>query len=348
MENLYARNIENFAGVAHVPIGAAGPLRVRGSEAKGEFTLPLATTEAALVASYHRGSRLITAAGGCNAAVLAERMERTPAFAVCDLPAAIALAAWIRTHHATLAAAGERTSRFARCIAIDPIVEGNHLYVACAFETGNAAGQNMVTIATAAICAMIREMSPILIEWSAIESNYSGDKKSTARAFETTRGRRVSADITIPRRLVEEKLHVRPESLERYWRLGAVGAAMSGAIGIQGHYANGLAALAIATGQDAACVSESATGITRFEVDRCGDLYACVTLPNLVVGTVGGGTGLPTQAAALAGIAGIPLSANAFAEITCALLLAGELSISAAICANEFAAAHERLARGAA
>ena len=84
-----------------------------------------------------------------------------------------------------------------------------------------------------------------------------------------------------------------------YWRMSALGGVMSGSIGVQGHYANGLAALFIACGQDAACVAESAVGVTRFELTADGALYAAVTLPNLIVGTVGGGTGLPSQRACL-------------------------------------------------
>jgi hydroxymethylglutaryl-CoA reductase (NADPH) len=205
----------------------------------------------------------------------------------------------------------------------------------------------MVTIATAAVCKYIVENAPCDIAMHVVEANLSGDKKATARVIASARGRRVSADVTIPQSAVAEYLHVKPRRIAEYWRLGAVGAAMSGANGIQGHYANGIAALAIATGQDAACVAESACGITRFELDDRGDLYASVTLPNVVVGTVGGGTKLPTPRAALELIAeGGPLNANALAEITAGVALAGELSISGAICANEFAAAHQRFARG--
>lgn len=343
----YERNIENYIGVARLPVGIAGPLRVFGSQASGDFTIPLATTEAALVASYHRGSRVITSAGGCNAAVLEDRIERTPAFVLRDLRRAIAFSGWIRDRQPALAAAAERTSRHARCVVIEPIIEGNHVYVVCEFRTGEAAGQNMVTIAAAALCAYICENAPCEIITYAIEANLSGDKKASARTLAGVRGKRVSADVTIPRALVVECLHVPPEKLTEYWRLGAVGAAMSGTIGIQGHYANGIAALAIATGQDAACVAESAIGITRFEIDDRGDLYACVTLPNVVVGTVGGGTALPTQQAALRVLGGdCSINAVLLAEIIAGVALAGELSISAAICAHEFAAAHQRLARG--
>ncbi|HYK52936.1 MAG TPA: hydroxymethylglutaryl-CoA reductase [Candidatus Eremiobacteraceae bacterium] len=343
----YARNIENYVGVARVPVGIAGPLRIFGSAARGAYPIPLATTEAALVASYNRGMRLIALAGGCNAAVLDERMERTPAFVLRSLPHAMAFARWIRNAHVDLTAAAERTSRHTRCIAIDPIIEGNHVYLRCGFLTGEAAGQNMVTFATAALCRHIAENSPVEVIAQVVEANCSGDKKATARVMSSVRGRRVSADICLPRPLVFEYLRVEPRHMADYWRLGAIGAAMSGSVGIQGHYANGIAALAIATGQDVACVAESACGITRFEVDERGDLYACVTLPNVIVGTVGGGTALPTPKAALDLIrSGGPLDAAALAEIVAGVVLAGELSISGAICADEFAAAHQRFARG--
>jgi hydroxymethylglutaryl-CoA reductase (NADPH) len=292
--------------------------------------------------------RVIRAAGGAGAALLDERIERTPAFIVRDLAAAANLAAWIRERGHELQAVADRTSRHARCLELTPIVEGNHVYLVCAYRTGEAAGQNMVTIATDAVCAAIRARSPIVIRGHVVEANLSGDKKATFRSLTGTRGKRVSADITVPRDIVREHLHVTPEELAAYWRVGAVGAALSGAIGIGGHYANGLAALAIAIGGDVACVAESAVGITRFEVDDDGDLYACVTLPNCLTASVGGGTHLPTQRAALAILAaGGPASANALAEITAAVLLGGELSIAAAICADEFASAHQRFARRA-
>jgi hydroxymethylglutaryl-CoA reductase (NADPH) len=129
--------------------------------------------------------------------------------------------------------------------------------------------------------------------------------------------------------------------------MSALGGVMSGSIGVQGHYANGLAALFIACGQDAACVAESAVGVTRFELQEDGALYAAVTLPNLIVGTVGGGTGLPSQRACLdiLGLAGAD-RARAFAEVCAALSLAGELSITGALAAGHFSRAHQRLARG--
>jgi hydroxymethylglutaryl-CoA reductase (NADPH) len=176
----------------------------------------------------------------------------------------------------------------------------------------------------------------------------SGDKKASAQSFLGVRGKKVSAEVRLPRKIVERHLHTTPEKMVDYWRMSALGGVMSGTIGVQGHYANGLAALFIACGQDAACVSEAAVGVTRFEVEGAGDsLYAAVTLPNLIVGTVGGGTGLPSQRACLEmlGLAGAN-HARALAEVCAGLALAGELSIIAALSAHEFTRAHARLARG--
>ena len=175
----------------------------------------------------------------------------------------------------------------------------------------------------------------------------SGDKKASAQSFLSVRGKKVTAEVTLPGELVKGLLHTTPERMVDYWRMSAMGGVLSGTIGVQGHYANGLAALYIACGQDAACVSESAVGVTRFELTDTGDLYASVTLPNLIVGTVGGGTGLPSQKAGLEllGLAGAGNS-RAFAEVAAGITLAGELSIIGALCAGHFARAHQQLARG--
>jgi hydroxymethylglutaryl-CoA reductase (NADPH) len=160
------------------------------------------------------------------------------------------------------------------------------------------------------------------------------------------RGKKVTAEVTLPVNLVQKRLHTTPKQMVNYWQMSAIGGILTGTLGIQGHYANGLAALYIACGQDAACVAESAVGITRFEVTDTGSLYAAVTVPNLMVGTVSGGTNLPSQQACLEilGLAGVG-NAQAFAEVCAGLLLAGELSIIRALCSGEFTRAHQRLAR---
>jgi hydroxymethylglutaryl-CoA reductase (NADPH) len=343
----YQRNIENFLGTVKVPVGIAGPLRVNGLFAQGDYYVPLATTEAALVASYSRGAQIISRVGGCSTLLLSEAVTRAPGFAFGNLQQAGAFVAWAVPQLERFKAEAASTTGHGQLVDMQVTVEGNHVYLRFDFHTGDAAGQNMVTIATQAICDYIREHSPITPEYFFLEANMSGDKKASAQSFLTVRGKKVTAEVNLPEELVRKMLHTTPERMVDYWRMSAVGGVLSGTIGVQGHYANGLAALYIACGQDAACISESAVGVTRFELTSAGDLYAAVTLPNLIVGTVGGGTGLPSQKACLdlLGLAG-PDHSRAFAEVAAALTLAGELSIIGALCADHFARAHQQLARG--
>ena len=343
----YRHNIENLIGTVKVPVGVAGPLRVNGLFAQGDFFVPLATTEAALVASYSRGAQAITEAGGCSAMLLAEGISRAPGFVFGDLQEVGVFLVWALAHVEEFRLAAEATTRHGRLADMRIAVEGNHVYLSFEFTTGDAAGQNMVTIATEAICTYIAARSPVKPRAAFVEANLSGDKKASAQSFLSVRGKKVTAETTLPRPLVGRRLHTTPDRMVEYWRMSAIGGVLSGTLGIHGHYANGLAALYLATGQDVACVAESAVGVTRLEMTPAGDLYAAVTLPNLTVGTVGGGTALPSQRACLEilGLAG-PGRAPALAEVCAGLCLAGEVSIIGALAAGEFARAHERLARG--
>ncbi len=343
---VYQGNVENFIGEMRMPLGLAGPLRVNGLAAKGDYWIPLATTEAALVASYHRGCRAITAAGGCSSIVLYESLSRAPAFVFATAADACRFVVWALEHFDAFKQAAATTTAHGKLVDIGCTVEGNHIYLNFEFTTGDASGQNMVTLATQAVCDLIMATSPIPPLRHYVESNLSGDKKASARAFTSARGKKVTAEVTLPADLVSKFLQTTPKAMTDYWRISAIGGVLSGTLGIQGHFANGLAALYLATGQDAACVAESATGVTRFEVTADGGLYASVTLPGIMVGTVGGGTGLPTQKACLElmGLAGSG-KARALAEVCAGLLLAGELSIIAALGAGHFSRAHRKLAR---
>lgn len=345
---VYARNIENFIGTLELPIGLAGPLRVNGTYAQGDYYVPLATTEATLVASYSRGALLISEAGGATAIVLREGVSRAPGFAFESLHGVGQFVAWAVGSFDELRRVAESTTRHGKLRDMRVNIEGNHVYLIFDFTTGEAAGQNMVTIATEAVCAFIDERAPVKPTYAFIEANHSGDKKASVQSFLSGRGRSVTCECIVPAALVEKRLHTTPQMMASYWTMSAMGGVLTGTIGVQGHYANGLAALYLACGQDVACVAESAVGVTRFEVTSGGDLYASVTLPNLIVGTVGGGTGLPCQRACLAllGLSG-PGSANALAEVCAALALGGELSIVGALVAGHFAGAHQKLARGA-
>lgn len=343
----YEHNIENYIGTLRIPMGVVGPLRVNGIFAKGDFYVPLATTEAALVASYGRGARLISCVGGATTGTLAEGVQRAPGFAFASTTEAGLFVAWVCASFEMLKAAAATTTRHGKLEELSPHLEGDHVYLVCSYTTGDAAGQNMVTIATEAVCRAIEEHSPVKPLYWFVEANLSGDKKASALSFVGVRGRKATASVELPAEEIEKQLHTTPERMQDYWRMSALGGVMSGSIGVQGHYANGLAALYLATGQDAACVAESAVGVTRMELREGRRLFVSVTLPNVIVGTVGGGTGLPTQSAGLniLGLKGAG-KARAFAEVVAATCLAGELSIIGALCAHEFASAHKNLARG--
>lgn len=343
----YKHNIENFIGTVKVPVGLAGPLRVNGLFAQGDYYVPLATSEAALVASYSRGSQLLSEAGGCTAVLLNEGVTRAPGFAFANLREAGVFVLWATEHVDDFRREAENTTRHGKMVDMRISVEGNYVFLSFEFTTGDASGQNMVTLATEAIVAYIVQHSPVTPRHHFVEANMSGDKKASALSFLLVRGKKVAAEAIIPAELIDKRLHTTPARMVEYWRMSAMGGVLSGTMGLHGHYANGLAALYLACGQDVACVAESAVGITRFEVTGDGALYASVALPNIMVGTVGGGTGLPSQKACLEimGLSG-PGKAQALAEVCAGLCLAGELSISGAMCSGDFSRAHRVLARG--
>ncbi len=339
-------NIENYIGMSMVPTGIIGPLRVIGSCAQGDFYVPLSTTEGALIASYHRGAKACYLAGGATSICITEGVQRSPVFKFNNLGDLGSFIIWVFKNMAEFEKIIKRTSRFANLVDMKPNIEGNHLILTFEYHTGDAAGQNMVTICTDEICKYIIENVPVKPLFWFIEGNYSGDKKATGMSFINVRGKKVTAEINLPEKIVNDVLKSTPEGMSEYWRSSTIGAIQSGSIGAQGQYANGLTALFLATGQDVACIAEAAIGITRMEVTADGNLYASVTLPNLIVGTIGGGTGLPTQKECLELMDCYGEGkAKKFAEICAALALAGELSIAAALSAGHFSAAHKNLGR---
>ncbi|GGH16344.1 3-hydroxy-3-methylglutaryl-CoA reductase [Sphingobacterium alkalisoli] len=339
-------NIENFIGMSRVPTGVIGPLRIIGSSAQGDFYVPLATTEGALVASYNRGAKACYLAGGAISICLMEGVQRSPVFKFENIADLGLFVAWLLPQVERFKEIVGETSRYAKLMDVKIQIEGNHLIVIFEFHTGDAAGQNMVTICTDAICRYIIAQCPTKPTLWFIEGNYSGDKKATALSFSNVRGKKVTTEIVLSEAIVHNVLKTTPDLMAEYWRSSTMGIIQSGAIGAHGHYANGLAALFLATGQDVACVAEAATGVTRMEMNKDGSLYASVTLPNLVVGTVGGGTHLPTQRECLEMMDCYGQGkARKFAEICGALILAGELSIAAALSAGHFTQAHKQLGR---
>ena len=347
-------NIENMIGAVQVPMGVAGPVTVDGGAADGEAYLPLATTEGALLASVNRGCSVLDAADGARARITKSGMTRAPVFRVDDVVEAEALVAWVRDNTDRLREAAAGTTNHGELLDVTPYVVGNSVYFRFRYDTKDAMGMNMATIATEAACDVIESETDASLV--ALSGNLCTDKKPAAINAVEGRGRSVTADVTIPRGVVEERLHTTPEAIaELNTRKNLVGSAKAGSLGFNAHVANVVAAMFLATGQDEAQVVEGANAITTAEVrggaGTDGDLYLSVSLASLEVGTVGGGTKLPTQAEALdvLGIRGggdpPGSNADAFAEYVAAGALAGELSLLSALASRHLSSAHAELGR---
>ena len=338
-------NVEQFIGVAQVPIGIAGPLLVDGEHAQGEFYVPLATAEGTLVASYNRGMRLLREAGGVKTTVLDDAMQRAPAFVFPSAREARAFGEWLDEHFDEIKAAAESTTRAGRLRDIEQYSASRILFTRFNYTTGDAAGQNLTGKATAAACAWIHGQYPG-IERFFLESNFATDKKSSQVNMLRTRGKRVVAEATIPSRLFEQVMRSSSEVMFAARQVSNLGGFMSGVNNNGAHSANGITALFIATGQDVANVAESSAAFVHAELRPNGDYYYSVTIPSLIVATHGGGTGLATQRECLdlLGCAGKG-NVRKLAEIVAATVLCGELSLGSAIVAEEWVAAHDLYGR---
>jgi hydroxymethylglutaryl-CoA reductase (NADPH) len=342
-------NVENFVGAVSVPIGLAGPLELHGEHVRGSVVAPFATTEGALVAATTRGARAINLAGGVHVKVHSRQMLRAPLFGFANGEHAARFAAWVPAELDALRRVVGASSRFAELLELRPYVLGRDVHLLLSYRTGDAAGQNMTTICTAACCEHLSSAwtrnGGAPVEMCLVEGQMSGDKNLSFLGMLHGRGARVSAECRLPREVLTRVLKVAPETLARAHHAGTSGALQAGVIGYNANVANVLAAVFVATGQDIACVHESALGILTLDTSDDA-LYASLVLPALVVGTVGGGTGLPAQATCLdlLGCRG-PGTVLRLCEIICGFALALELSSYAAMVAGHFAGAHARLGR---
>lgn len=337
-------NIENPIGVARVPLGVAGPLRVRGERADGTFYVPLATTEGALVRSYERGMVAISLAGGCTARVLGDENRVCPVLVFADAVAAAGFVRSLDGYRADLERITAATTRHGRLLGVEGVVTGRQVVATFRYATGDAHGMNMITRATDAACRWLVEHAEV--ERFLPMSGASGEKHSSAVNLAGGKGKRVVASVRLPEEVLRPVLRVDAAQMEELWRRTALGQIQAGTLGYNGQLANGLAALFIACGQDVANIVGSSEGLTVLEAVEGGALEASLHLPSLTLGTVGGGTALATarECLELLGCFGTG-GARRLAEITAATLLAGEISMAAALATGEFAAAHERYGR---
>jgi hydroxymethylglutaryl-CoA reductase (NADPH) len=350
-EDVVGRNIENPIGAVQIPLGVVGPLRIVGEHASGDFYVPLATSEGALVASISRGAKAITMSGGAFAVVYRDGMTRAPLFRTPSARRAVDLVRWVMDSYEAIKREAESTTRYGKLISIEPYVAGNNVWLRFRFTTGDAMGMNMVTIAVDRASKYIVENFGD-VELVALSGNMCTDKKPAYINAILGRGKSVVAEAIIRRDVVEGVLKASVDDMvDVNNRKNLLGTSLAGGIGLNAHVANVIAAIFIATGQDAAQVVESSIAYTWMEKTRDGDLYASVTLPSLEVGTVGGGTWLPTQREALSLLGvfgpGDPPGVNAikFAEIVASTALAGEINLVAALASDQLAKAHERLGR---
>jgi hydroxymethylglutaryl-CoA reductase (NADPH) len=347
------RNCENFIGVAQIPMGVVGPLRVRGRAADGDFYIPLATTEAALVASTNRGCAAITQAGGAVVRVEDVGMTRAPVFRTSGIQQTQQFLQWITDHHEDLKRVAEATSKHLKLLEVRPYTFGTTVFLRFRFDSGDAMGMNMATIACdRAVNDLIEPATGV--PCVALSGNYCVDKKPAAINFQEGRGKRIYAEVLLEAPILHHQLKTNARDLvEVQYRKNLLGSIAAGSMGFNAHYANVLAAFFIATGQDPAHVVGGSMGVTCIESRGPDSVFASIYLPDVPLGAVGGGTTLETQSEALAmlGVSPDPErpgeAATRLAEILGAVVLAGELSLMAAFTSQDLARAHEKLGRGA-
>jgi len=334
-------NIEHFTGVAQVPLGIAGPLLVDGEHAQGEFYVPMATAEGTLVASYNRGMKLLHAIGGVKTTIMDDRMQRAPAFLFESAREARDFGVWLDEHIDEIREVAEATTKSGKLQDIEQYSASRILYTRFNYTTGDAAGQNMTGKATQAACHWIVEQYPA-IDHFFLEGNFATDKKSSQINMLRTRGKRVVAEATIPDGLLKEMMHSGSELMYRARAVSNLGGFMSGVNNNGSHSANGITAMFIATGQDVANVAESSAAFVYTELRENGDYYYSVTIPSLIVGTYGGGTGLATQRECLELLDCYGSDkVRKFTEIVAATVLCGEISLGSAVVAEEWVESHD-------
>jgi hydroxymethylglutaryl-CoA reductase (NADPH) len=336
-------NIENLIGFTQVPTGIIGPLKINGEYAAGKFYIPLSTTEGALVSSFNRGARVITLSGGANVAVVRDQIQRAPLFELENLFKAVEFVGWVEKNFNKLQQVAESTTNNGKLESYNSFVQGKTVTLRLNFSTGDAMGMNMISKASQKVCEFITASFPI-VRYT-IESNMAVDKKPAHINSILGRGKTVTAEVVLKKKIISRYLHTTAREIEYAYHRQVTGGLLAGAMGINAHFSNAIAAIFLACGQDMANISESCVGFSYAE-SLNGDLYVSVNLPSLVVGTVGGGVSLPTQRECLELIDCYGSGkSRKFAEIVAATALAGEISLAASIVAGDFVSAHEKYGR---
>ncbi len=340
-----AGNVENPIGVTQMPLGLAGPLWVNGEHASGHFYVPMATTEGTLVASYSRGMRLLSAAGGVKTTIIERYMQRAPVFHFDDARQARDFRDWLNANFDAVKAQAESTTSVGKLSHIEQYGVAKMWYTRFNYTTGDAAGQNMSGKATQAACKWIEKTYPGKLRFT-LSGAIETEKKHSAINSLHSRGARVVAEAVLPHDLVKHMTRADTRDMYRARQVSTVGAWLTGASNNCVHPGNGIASIFIATGQDEANVAEAITGISYVELLDNHDLYWALTLPSLIVATYGGGTGLATQRECLEmmGCYGTG-KVEKLIEIIAGAVLAGEISLSSAVVSDEWVESHDKHGR---
>ncbi len=332
--------IENFVGAVPVPLGLCGPIDITGQHARGRFIVPMATLEGTLVASYSRGARVMNESGGCETLVWDDGFLRGAQFTTASLARSAALVEWCRAHEAELRRVVESTSAHLDVVELRYDCVGTTVLVSFRARTGDAMGSNMASKAASVLSDHVVAHAGLV---DAAVVPYPEDKKFIPVR---QKGKKVIARTVVVRdvlaRLTRTSLETLAAFITDYKNL----LALHGSCALNIHAANGLSAMFLAFGQDAAYISECSQAIVDCRFAGPDRLEVSVTLPSLIVATVGGGTGLPAFRATLAMVDCCGEGkVQKLAEVMGAVVLAGEIGCAAAQCAHEFVPAHERMGK---
>ena len=344
-EQLSRANIENYVGTARIPVGIAGPVQVNGDEAQGEFHIPMATTEGTLVASTSRGMKVINESGGVRVSVVQNGgIQRAPVFEFHNFDDAAAFTRSMTDDWSWLVPIMESTTSHGKVMDIRCWQLGSMVCMRVTMNSGDASGQNMVSIATVKGVNALREKHPEIKRYL-MAGGMSGEKVGSNINALLGRGKSVVASVDIPGDVMRRITRSNIADIPRLHRSYVDFALLAGNHNSHHSHNNVLPAVYIATGQDPATLCESSYAQNSFDLDTDRDILRWqVHLPNVNVGTVGGGTGLPTQRECLElmGCHGGG-KVNKFAELCAVTSLSNEISFWGSVCAEEWIEAHANL-----
>lgn len=336
---------ENLIGGISVPVGIVGPIKI--SSVEGDFQkevfVPLATTEGALVASVSRGFKAINQAGGCQTLINQIGVTRGPVFATDSLKNSQKFVKYLENNYLEIKKVLESTSNHLKLLKIETKILGQSVYLRLYFDSGEAMGMNMATIATQKLIDFLQEKFP-KVHCLSISGNYCIDKKPAWLNFINGRGLQVQAEVILNSEILTKVLKTTSQKLFDTWLAKCmIGSAISGSLGFNLHFANVASAFFIATGQDVAQVVEASLGMTICKILENGDLYISIFMPSVMLAMVGGGTKLVTQQT-MQKLIGVK-NKNELAQVLGASILAGEISLLAAQSTGSLAKSHQKLGR---